>query len=41
MLKQITAAASACAYSGGEIIASVPGFILGILPGIILLIILC
>lgn len=30
-----------CDYSGGEIIATVLGFILGILPGIILLILLC
>jgi hypothetical protein len=34
-------AAFGCAYSTGEIIAIVIGFILGILPGIILLIILC
>jgi len=32
---------SACAYSGLEIVAIVLGFILGVIPGIILLIILC
>jgi hypothetical protein len=32
---------SSCSYSTGEIVAIVIGFILGILPGIILLIILC
>jgi hypothetical protein len=35
------AAAIGCAYSTGEIIAIVIGFILGILPGIILLIVFC
>ncbi|TNE92752.1 MAG: hypothetical protein EP330_00620 [Deltaproteobacteria bacterium] len=34
-------AGSSCYYSTGEIIATVLGFVLGILPGIILLILLC
>ena len=30
-----------CDYSGGEVIATILGFLLGILPGIILLVLLC